>query len=62
VARDALSAIPSRQLALAAVAPGNAASLRAQLAASFAPLGALQLFRRGGHNPDAPIDNPPAHH
>lgn len=44
--RDALSAIPSGQLVLAAVAPGNAASVRALLAAGFIPLGSLQLFRR----------------
>jgi hypothetical protein len=48
LARDALSTIPAGQLALAAVAPGNAASLRALLAAGFAPLGSLQLFRRAG--------------
>jgi hypothetical protein len=45
--RDALSAIPAGQLALAAVAPGNAASVRALLSAGFAPLGSVQLFRRG---------------
>lgn len=44
--RDALSAIPSGQLAVAAVAPGNAASVRALLSAGFVPLGSLQLFRR----------------
>ncbi len=44
--RDALSAVPSGQLVLAAVAPGNAASVRALLAAGFVPLGAIQLFRR----------------
>jgi hypothetical protein len=44
--RAALSVIPAGQLVVAAVAPGNAASLRALLAASFAPLGSLQLFRR----------------
>jgi RimJ/RimL family protein N-acetyltransferase len=32
---------------VAAVAPGNAASLRALLSAGFVPLGSLQLFRRG---------------
>jgi RimJ/RimL family protein N-acetyltransferase len=52
--RDALSLIPAGQLALAAVAPGNAASLRALLSAGFAPLGSLQLFRRAGHDPAAP--------
>jgi GNAT superfamily N-acetyltransferase len=54
LARDALSAIPDGQLALAAVAPGNAASLRALLAAGFAPLGSVQLFRRARHDPGAP--------
>jgi hypothetical protein len=46
LAGDALSAVPSGQLAVAAVAPGNAASVRALLAAGFKPLGSLQLFRR----------------
>lgn len=54
LARDALSEIPSGQLALAAVAPGNAASLRALLAAGFAPLGSLQLFRRASYDPGTP--------
>jgi RimJ/RimL family protein N-acetyltransferase len=49
--RDALSAIPSGQLAVAAVAPGNAASVRALLAAGFVPLGSIQLFRCAGHPP-----------
>jgi RimJ/RimL family protein N-acetyltransferase len=31
---------------VAAVAPGNAESLRALLTAGFSPLGSLQLFRR----------------
>ena len=44
--RDALSAVPSGQLVLAAVAPGNAASVRALLSAGFLPLGSVQLFRR----------------
>jgi hypothetical protein len=51
--RDALSAIPSGQLAVAAVAPGNAASVRALLAAGFVPLGSIQLFRCAGHPPGA---------
>jgi hypothetical protein len=46
LAHDVLSAVPASQLAVAAVAPGNAASLRALLAAGFKPLGSLQLFRR----------------
>ena len=44
--RDALSAVPSGRLVLAAVAPGNAASVRALLAAGFVPLASIQLFRR----------------
>lgn len=48
LAADALSAIPAGQLAVAAVAPGNAASVRALLSAGFVPLGSIQLFRRGG--------------
>jgi hypothetical protein len=51
--RDALGAIPPGQLVVAAVAPGNAASVRALLSAGFVPLGSLQLFRRAGHNPGA---------
>jgi hypothetical protein len=40
--------LPEGRLALAAVAPGNAASVRALLAAGFVPLGSCQLFRRAG--------------
>ena len=43
--------LPAGQLVLAAVAPGNAASVRALLAAGFAPLGSLQLFRRAATQP-----------
>lgn len=57
--RDMLSAVPSGQLAVAAVAPGNAASVRALLASGFKPLGSLQLFRRAGHNPGTLADNLP---
>ena len=46
--RDALRVIPSGQLVVAAVAPGNAASLRAALTAGFSPLGSMQLLRRAG--------------
>ena len=42
LARDALAA----QLAVAAVAPRHAASVRALLAAGFTPLASIQLFRR----------------
>lgn len=45
--RDVLNTIPSGELVIASVAPGNAASLRALLSADFIPLGSLQLFRRG---------------
>jgi hypothetical protein len=44
--RDALTAIPAGELVVAAVAPGNAASVRALLSAGFLPIGSLQLFRR----------------
>ena len=44
--RDALSAVPAGQLVLAAVAPGNAASVRALLSTAFVPLASMQLFRR----------------
>jgi hypothetical protein len=47
IVRDALTAVPAGELVVAAVAPGNAASLRAVLAAGFTPVGSLQLFRRG---------------
>ncbi len=45
---DALGVVPAGQLVVAAVAPGNAASVRALLSAGFVPLGSLQLFRRAG--------------
>jgi hypothetical protein len=48
LAADALSMIPAGQLTVAAVAPGNAASVRALLSAGFVPLGSVQLFRRSG--------------
>jgi GNAT superfamily N-acetyltransferase len=44
--RDALTAIPAGRLVVAAIAPGNAASLRAALTAGFSPVGSMQLFRR----------------
>ena len=53
--RDALTTVAAGELVVAAVAPGNAASLRAVLSAGFTPIGSLQLFRR------APRDaRPPA--
>jgi len=48
LAADALGALPEGRLAVAAAAPGNAASVRALLAAGFVPLGSFQLFRRAG--------------
>ena len=45
---DALATVETGELVVAAVAPGNAASLRVLLAAGFVPLGSSQLFRRGG--------------
>ena len=43
---DALRSVPAGEVVVACVAPGNAASLRAVLAAGFVPVGSLQLFRR----------------
>ncbi len=48
---DALRSVPAGEVVVAGVAPGNAASLRTVLAAGFAPVGSLQLFRR---RPPAP--------
>jgi hypothetical protein len=44
--RDALGTIPEGEIAVAAVAPGNAASVRALLTAGFVPAGSIQLFSR----------------
>jgi hypothetical protein len=46
LASAALSAIPAGEVAVAAVAPGNAASVRALLTAGFCPAGSIQLFIR----------------
>ena len=46
IVRDALDTVPAGELVVAAVAPGNAASLRTVLSAGFTPVGSLQLFRR----------------
>jgi GNAT superfamily N-acetyltransferase len=45
--RAALGLVPPGEPLLAAVAPGNAASLRAALAAGFVPIGSVQLVRPG---------------
>jgi hypothetical protein len=45
--RAALATLPTGELVVAAAAPGNAASLRALLAAGFTPLGSVQLLGRG---------------
>lgn len=42
---DALGLVPEGEPVFASVAPGNAASLRAVLAAGFAPVGSVQLVR-----------------
>ena len=57
--RDALSAIRAGELVLAAVAPGNAASVRALLSAEFIPIGSLQLFSRESWIPKSPADVAP---
>ena len=46
--RDALGTVSADEVVLAAVAPGNVASLRVLLSAGFVPLASLQLFARGG--------------
>ena len=43
--RAALGLVPKGEVVVAAVAPGNAASLRALLASGFMPLGAVQVFK-----------------
>jgi hypothetical protein len=45
---DALGLAPAGAPVLAAVAPGNAASVRAFLAAGFTPIGSVQLVRPSG--------------
>lgn len=45
--REALALVPAGEPVFAAVAPGNAASLRAALAAGFTPIGSVQLVRPG---------------
>jgi L-amino acid N-acyltransferase YncA len=44
--RDVLGTIPDGEIAVAAVAPGNAASVRALLTAGFVLAGSIQLFSR----------------
>ena len=45
--RAALATVEEGEVVVASVAPGNAASLRAALAAGFVPVGSVQLYRRG---------------
>ena len=45
--RAALATLPAGELVVAAVTPGNAASVRALLAAGFTPLGSVQLLSCG---------------
>jgi GNAT superfamily N-acetyltransferase len=47
---EARRAVPLGTALVAAVAPGNAASVRAFLAAGFRPVGSVQLFRSGGQS------------
>ncbi len=47
LARDALGLVPAEELVVAAVAPGNAASVRALLAAGLGPVASVQLYRPG---------------
>lgn len=49
--RAALTTVPAGELVLAAVTPGNAASVRCLLAAGFAPIGSVQVFTRGRRPP-----------
>lgn len=42
---DALRSVPAGDVVAACVAPGNAASLRAVLAAGFRPIGSLQVWQ-----------------
>ncbi|MEP7026391.1 MAG: hypothetical protein ABJB47_21820, partial [Actinomycetota bacterium] len=55
--RAALAAAGDDELVVAAAAPGNAASIRALLAAGFRPLGSVQLFGRLADNPDGLADS-----
>jgi hypothetical protein len=43
--RRALDLVPAGETVIAAAAPGNAASIRALLAAGFVPIGSVQLLR-----------------
>ncbi len=45
---DVLDLVPAGRLVVAAVAPGNVASLRALLDAGFGPIASIQLFRPAG--------------
>ena len=56
--RDALGTIPGGEIAVASVAPGNAASVRALLAAGFGPAGSIQLFVRDKRAAGRPGDYP----
>ena len=48
LAEAALARLPRGSLVVACVAPGNAASVRSFLHATFTPIGSLQLLRRQG--------------
>lgn len=53
--RSAQATLPAGELVVAAATPGNAASLRALLAAGFTPLGSVQLLHRPAL-PQAPVN------
>lgn len=58
---EALTAVPADQLVVAAVAPGNVASVRTLLTAGFRPTASIQLFRRQpeSRDPDQQVDARP---
>lgn len=51
--RAALTLVPPGDVVLAAVSPGNVASLRAALRAGFTPVAGVQLYRPAGDRPDS---------
>ena len=65
VIRAALGLVPAGELVIAAIAPGNARSLRAFLACGFTPIGSIQLVRSqqepaNARSPEHPTEVPEA--
>ncbi|WP_051266689.1 GNAT family N-acetyltransferase [Nakamurella lactea] len=58
---DALTVIPRESVVLAAVAPGNAASLRVLVRSGFRPVASVQLFRPKPAVSDGANCRPPTH-